>query len=194
MASTFDQVPISNESYLEKLREAIDDGLQSITSQSDEDSIDWKAELQEVLDKIYQICAEQWDLLQFIFLITAGAITIPLLLQIAGFSLLGPVAGSFAAWWQSTIGDITTVNFFAFLQSIGMLPATAAVTGALIEFGVFVWVELKKNVSGSPGDGAPPEHRNSGGLGRRALNPLRPLYFGYRVVRYGFTSKTRFRG
>ncbi|RVD81827.1 uncharacterized protein DFL_009674 [Arthrobotrys flagrans] len=200
MAPSVDQIPITNSGHLRKLRETIDEGLRTIPSQLDEDSIDWKAKLKEILDDIYKLCCDNWTLLEFILFTAGAAISIPLILQIAGFSLVGPVAGSYAAAWQASIGNVAAGSFFAFLQSIGMAPATATVTGALIGIGIFVWVELNKVHNapppddGVPGGGTPPSNADKSGVGRRILNPLRSLYDGYRVVRYGFNSKTRFRG
>ena len=158
--------------------------------------------LREILDEIYKLCCDNWTLLKFIFYTVGVAISIPIILQIAGFSLVGPVAGSFAATWQASIGNVAAGSFFAFLQSIGMAPGTAMATGALIGIGLFVWVELRKVPDTPPNDGddgvpgkeTPPGNAHKSGAGRIALNPLRPLYDGYRVVRYGFNSKTRFRG
>ncbi|KAF3165274.1 hypothetical protein TWF106_000621 [Orbilia oligospora] len=207
MGSIADQIPITDINPLKKLRDAIDNKLRDIVSQTDENSIDWKAKLKELLDEIYKLCCENWNLLKFILFTAGAALSIPILLQIAGFSLLGPVAGSFAAAWQASIGNVAAGSFFAFLQSISMAPATAMITGALIGFGAFVWVELKREPDApakpvpdhgddddAPGDGTPPGNAQKSGAGRRLLNPLRSLYDGYRVARYGFSGKTRFRG
>ncbi|KAF3315165.1 hypothetical protein TWF173_004057 [Orbilia oligospora] len=204
-----DQIPITDANLLKKLRDTIDNGLRDIRSQTDEDSIDWKAKLKELLDEICNLCSENWNLLRFVAYAVAAvgaALAIPIILQIAGFSLLGPVAGSFAAAWQASIGNVVAGSLFAFLQSISMAPATAMTTGALITFGVFLWVELKREPDapakpgpddgddGAPGDGTPPGNAQKSGAGRRLLNPLRSVYDGYRVARYGFSGKTRFRG
>ncbi|KAK6514034.1 hypothetical protein TWF506_008461 [Arthrobotrys conoides] len=204
MASSMDQVPITSVDHLRGLWGVIDSELSNITSQPDEGSIDWKAKLKELLDEIYKLCREISTLLKFILFTAGAAISIPIILQIAGFSLIGPVAGSFAATWQASLGNVAAGSFFAFLQSIGMAPATAMVTGALIGFGAFLWVELERGPdsptkpddgnNGTPSDGAPPGDAKKSGAGRRVLNPLRSVYDGYRVARYGFSGKTRFRG
>ncbi|KAF3935244.1 hypothetical protein ABW19_dt0202342 [Dactylella cylindrospora] len=132
----------------------------------------------DIVDKIKDLCAKHPDLCKFILLTTAGAITIPLLLQIAGFSSLGPVAGSFAAWWQSQIGDVAAGSLFAYLQSLGMMPATAAMTGALVGFAGYVWVELRKvTLNDEEGD-----KKSAAGMGRSEMNPIHSVY---RVMRSG---------
>ncbi|KAI4094933.1 MAG: hypothetical protein LQ344_001978 [Seirophora lacunosa] len=45
---------------------------------------------------------------------------IPAVLQAAGFGVLGPVAGSIAAGWHSSLGLVVAGTPFAFLQSAGM--------------------------------------------------------------------------
>ena len=43
----------------------------------------------------------------------------PCILYIAGFSAGGVLAGSFAAWIQSMIGNVAAGSIFAFLQGAG---------------------------------------------------------------------------
>ncbi|KAI9441746.1 hypothetical protein H4582DRAFT_2073887 [Lactarius indigo] len=53
----------------------------------------------------------------------AGLILLPLttkiVLGLIGFSAIGPVAGSIAAWIQAIIGNVAAGSLFATLQSIG---------------------------------------------------------------------------
>jgi len=50
------------------------------------------------------------------------AILMPWVLEALGFAELGPVEGSFAAWWQSTYrGYVTKDSLFAFFQRLGMV-------------------------------------------------------------------------
>ncbi|KAF8535287.1 hypothetical protein BDD12DRAFT_856099 [Trichophaea hybrida] len=42
------------------------------------------------------------------------------LLALTGFGTLGPVAGSLAAAWQASIGNVAAGSLFATLQSCGM--------------------------------------------------------------------------
>ncbi|KAL7817977.1 hypothetical protein V8C44DRAFT_319768 [Trichoderma aethiopicum] len=45
----------------------------------------------------------------------------PVVLELLGFSELGPTAGSFAAWWESTYaGYIPKRSLFSFFQRLGM--------------------------------------------------------------------------
>lgn len=49
------------------------------------------------------------------------AIMAPWVLEALGFAELGPINGSFAAWWQSTYGGfIPKGSLFSFLQRLGM--------------------------------------------------------------------------
>ncbi|QDS72238.1 hypothetical protein FKW77_005707 [Venturia effusa] len=41
-----------------------------------------------------------------------------------GFGDLGPIEGSFAAWWQSCYGDVPYKSLFSFIQGFAMRPAT----------------------------------------------------------------------
>ncbi|KAF3912892.1 hypothetical protein AA313_de0206980 [Arthrobotrys entomopaga] len=173
-------------SLIQPLINAINGALDSIADKANE----WYPVLQKILNDIIDFCKKHPDLLLFILLTAGGLSIIPILLRIAGFSLSGVVPGSFAAAWQSTIGDVAAGSFFAFLQSCGAAPAAVAVTGALIGFGAFVWVEINKTwYSDSPSTPSGPsgpaktggDDKNSG-MGRRGLNPF---YTGYRIVRRG---------
>ncbi|KAK3703771.1 hypothetical protein LTR37_014217 [Vermiconidia calcicola] len=45
---------------------------------------------------------------------------VPWVVEALGFAELGPVEGSFAAWWQSTFPDAEAGSFFSYLQRLGM--------------------------------------------------------------------------
>ncbi|KAI0251241.1 hypothetical protein BJV78DRAFT_1282735 [Lactifluus subvellereus] len=69
-----------------------------------------------------------------------GAVLIGLLvfggLYMLGFGFAGPIAGSLAAVWQASIGNVAAGSLFALLQSIAMgahivILAVAAVAGAI---------------------------------------------------------------
>ena len=51
----------------------------------------------------------------------------PAILAAAGFSAIGPVAGSAAAAWQASIGSVAAGSLFAFLQSAAMGGAALGV-------------------------------------------------------------------
>ncbi|KZV64832.1 hypothetical protein PENSPDRAFT_738083 [Peniophora sp. CONT] len=53
-------------------------------------------------------------------LLGAVAICIKPVLVLAGFTAKGVAAGSFAALWQSIIGNVVRGSVFALLQSLGM--------------------------------------------------------------------------
>ena len=65
--------------------------------------------------------------------LTTG-ITCSIILPVLGFGALGPVAGSIATGWQSSIGVVSSGSLFAFLQGAGMggaaLLGIAGVGGA----------------------------------------------------------------
>ncbi|EAW12321.1 interferon alpha-inducible IFI6/IFI27 family protein [Aspergillus clavatus NRRL 1] len=45
----------------------------------------------------------------------------PWVIEVLGFGELGPVEGSFAAWWQSLYGDVPAGAVFGYFQRLGML-------------------------------------------------------------------------
>ncbi|RDB27540.1 hypothetical protein Hypma_003816 [Hypsizygus marmoreus] len=50
-------------------------------------------------------------------------------LALIGFSAGGPIAGSIAAAWQASIGNVVAGSVFALLQSIAMTGAGAPILG-----------------------------------------------------------------
>jgi len=70
----------------------------------------------------------------FCALVAVGvlAILMPWLLEALGFAELGPIEGSFAAWWQSTYrGYVTQKSLFSFFQRLGMVWRRSAVKASL---------------------------------------------------------------
>ncbi|RDL37478.1 Uncharacterized protein BP5553_04911 [Venustampulla echinocandica] len=70
----------------------------------------------------------------FCALIAIGilAILMPWVLEVLGFAELGPVEGSFAAWWQSTYrGYVTQKSLFSFFQRLGMVWRRSVVKASL---------------------------------------------------------------
>jgi len=47
-------------------------------------------------------------------------ILLPWAVEALGFGELGPIEGSFAAWWQSTFPDAEAGSLFSYLQRLGM--------------------------------------------------------------------------
>ncbi|OCH93247.1 hypothetical protein OBBRIDRAFT_790422 [Obba rivulosa] len=80
-----------------------------------------------------------------------GAIIFPSLLAAVGFSAVGPVAGTFAAAWQASIGNVVAGSMFAGLQSLTMGGGAAAVGasagGGIVATGMAV-VEFARSVFG----------------------------------------------
>ena len=60
------------------------------------------------------------------------------ILPILGFSAVGPVAGSIAAGWQSSIGLVSVGSLFAFLQSAAMGGAAMAGIVGLVAGGLTI--------------------------------------------------------
>lgn len=56
----------------------------------------------------------------FVIIVPVIIILVLLVLSLIGFGKLGPVAGSFAARWQSGLGNVVAGSRFAILQSIRM--------------------------------------------------------------------------
>jgi len=70
----------------------------------------------------------------FCALVAVGvlAILMPWVLEALGFAELGPIEGSFAAWWQSTYrGYVTQKSLFSFFQRLGMVWRRSAVKASL---------------------------------------------------------------
>ncbi|KAF3903150.1 hypothetical protein ABW21_db0207222 [Orbilia brochopaga] len=62
--------------------------------------------------------------------VPAGGAGFPALLKALGFSDTGPVAGSPAANWQSSIGDVPSGHLFSLIQGISMNSGGAIAIGA----------------------------------------------------------------
>ena len=58
--------------------------------------------------------------------LSAAAFGAPLILGAAGFGVMGPIAGSAAAGWQSSIGIVQAGSLFAWCQSAAMGGAAAS--------------------------------------------------------------------
>ncbi|KAJ7139693.1 hypothetical protein C8R44DRAFT_975449 [Mycena epipterygia] len=79
------------------------------------------------------IKAHRWELLGSLTIIVLGIVLIVNPLAVIGFGSMGPIAGSIAAGWQATIGNVAAGSLFAFLQSVGMLHAvTIPVVGVAV--------------------------------------------------------------
>jgi hypothetical protein len=75
---------------------------------------------------------------------TGGFLLVPPLLSVAGFTAIGPAAGSFAASWMSSIGVVQAGSAYGVIQSVAMGGAyattvqggAAAITGGLAYLGM----------------------------------------------------------
>lgn len=67
----------------------------------------------------------------------------------AGFGTAGIVGGSFAAMWQSSIGNVVAGSAFATLQSLGATGvfATGAAAGTTASAGAFIAGKVSKKIS-----------------------------------------------
>ena len=70
------------------------------------------------------------------------AIASKLAISSVGFSSLGPVSGSIAAAWQSSIGNVAAGSAFSFLQSTGMDGVTPLLYATLGGTGIGVSIAL----------------------------------------------------
>ncbi|KAK3319705.1 hypothetical protein B0T19DRAFT_270543 [Cercophora scortea] len=67
----------------------------------------------------YEVAAQ---VLLTLFAFGVLARLMPWVLRLIGFGELGPIADTFAAWWQSTFGGyVPADSLFAFLQRLGMV-------------------------------------------------------------------------
>ncbi|KAH0610131.1 uncharacterized protein H6S33_012677 [Morchella sextelata] len=86
----------------------------------------------------------QFGLISITIVAGVAIITVPLAL---GFSSTGPVAGSIAAAWQSSIGNVVANSFFALLQSMAMSGTFETIGISLVGAGtVAAFVEWSKGV------------------------------------------------
>ena len=76
--------------------------------------------LSKNLRRVRQYAKEHPIRFILILLGVTAAVAAMCVLPILGFSAAGPVAGSIAAGWQSSIGLVSAGSIFAFLQSAAM--------------------------------------------------------------------------
>ncbi|KAJ7616732.1 hypothetical protein B0H17DRAFT_1152607 [Mycena rosella] len=89
------------------------------------------------------IKAHPWELLGSLGFIIFGIVLIANPLAAIGFGSLGPIAGSIAAGWQATIGNVAAGSLFAFLQSVGMVHAVTILLWGLRSLVVGPWPLLR---------------------------------------------------
>ncbi|TDZ36529.1 hypothetical protein C8035_v008270 [Colletotrichum spinosum] len=83
--------------------------------------------IREAIDKATKLALAifEWakDHPVLVSLIALGVLVIiaPWVIEVLGFGELGPVAGTFASWWQARYaGYVSKGALFSFLQSLGM--------------------------------------------------------------------------
>jgi hypothetical protein len=65
------------------------------------------------------------------------ALGLPWAIEALGFAELGPLEGSFAAWWQARYaGYVPKGSLFSFLQRLGMIWKKSAASVTVIEGGL----------------------------------------------------------
>jgi hypothetical protein len=100
-------------------------------------------------------------------LVTAGAVTtaatggflfIPSVLAATGFAVAGPVAGSLAAGWMSSVGVVQAGSAYSFVQSIAMggSLATAVQGGAAVAAGGLAYLGMGGSTCPQPSSRPPP--------------------------------------
>ncbi len=62
-----------------------------------------------------------------------------IVLHVIGFGVAGVVAGSLAAAWQATIGNVVAGSVFAILQSFGAAGASPKTIVVLAVIGLIAW-------------------------------------------------------
>ncbi|KAK6523836.1 hypothetical protein TWF281_001804 [Arthrobotrys megalospora] len=100
-----------------------------------------------VMVELQEACVGTIILPKWIAHTTGGDVTIPNLLQIAGFGSVWASPGSFAGALLQRIGMKSFEKFVRWLERVGIPPAKLSVTGDNVEAewgGQFTWVELKK--------------------------------------------------
>ncbi|KAJ9130498.1 hypothetical protein NKR23_g12171 [Pleurostoma richardsiae] len=79
----------------------------------------------EAADKVFQFAKDHpVATAGLLTILTVGVLVVlaPVVVEALGFAELGPVEGSFAAWWESTYaGYIPKGSLFSYLQRLGMI-------------------------------------------------------------------------
>lgn len=101
-------------------------------------------------------------------LVGAACFGAPLILGAVGFSALGPVAGSAAVAWQSSLGAAQAGSFFALCQSAAMGGAVASgitaagAVGASVAAGATLFgLVTKDSVGDMPADNVRDMYKNA---------------------------------
>ncbi|KAH9004513.1 hypothetical protein EDB86DRAFT_2767196, partial [Lactarius hatsudake] len=84
--------------------------------------------MKDVYERVVQAVADVWGFVKehpvFFAVVALGilAVLTPWAIGALGFGELGPIEGTFAAWWQSTYGGyVPAGSLFSFFQRLGMV-------------------------------------------------------------------------
>jgi len=84
--------------------------------------------MRDAYDKAANVIEEVWHFAEdhpvFVAVVALGILVVlaPWAIAALGFGELGPIEGTFAAWWQSTYGSsVPAGSLFSFFQRLGMV-------------------------------------------------------------------------
>ncbi|KAH9000111.1 hypothetical protein EDB92DRAFT_1983099 [Lactarius akahatsu] len=84
--------------------------------------------MKDVYEKVVQVVTDVWGFVKehpvFFAVVALGILVVltPWAIGALGFGELGPIEGTFAAWWQSTYGGyVPAGSLFSFFQRLGMV-------------------------------------------------------------------------
>ncbi|KAI9440355.1 hypothetical protein H4582DRAFT_1936386 [Lactarius indigo] len=84
--------------------------------------------MKDAYEKVTQVVADIWGFVKehpvFFTIVALGILVVlaPWAIGALGFGELGPIEGTFAAWWQSTYGGyVPAGSLFSFFQRLGMV-------------------------------------------------------------------------
>ncbi|KIM35791.1 hypothetical protein M413DRAFT_79050 [Hebeloma cylindrosporum] len=83
--------------------------------------------MRDAYDKAAEVIAQVFQFAKdhpvFVAFVALGILVIlaPWAIEALGFGELGPIEGTFAAWWQSAYGNVPAGALFTFFQRLGMV-------------------------------------------------------------------------
>ncbi|KAH7024399.1 uncharacterized protein B0I36DRAFT_162013 [Microdochium trichocladiopsis] len=125
-----DDIVTAQGGWTEWIAEGILNGIKAVLEQGDPDKIG--SAMKSAYDRSVDAAGTAFQFAEDHPVAAAGLLTIvavgvlvllaPVVVEALGFAELGPVEGSFAAWWESTYaGYIPKGSLFSFFQRLGML-------------------------------------------------------------------------
>ncbi|KXJ87354.1 hypothetical protein Micbo1qcDRAFT_124713 [Microdochium bolleyi] len=133
LAQQVDDAVYTQGSWSEWIAEGILNGIRAILEQGPEKmgsamriAHDRAA---EAAGAVFQFASDHPEVVAGLLTIVAIGVLVllaPMVVEALGFAELGPIEGSFAAWWESTYaGYIPRGSLFSFFQRLGMVWAKA---------------------------------------------------------------------